>query len=638
MSESSLGFVSFPEVNENALKILQKRYFWKDGVGNLVETQPVQLYIRVSNVVAEAERKFGGNDQKVSKVASDFFEMIGSQRFIPNTPTLANAGRDRGQLAACYVLPIADSMEGIMDCLKAQALVQKSGGGTGFNFGGIRERNSLIASTGQRAAGPVPVIKLMNYMMSEFIIQGGMRNGANMGVLPITHPDIEEFITFKHEDGSCKSFNVSLAATDAFMNAVIEDLDWPLISPVDGRTVKTLKALDIFNQITQSAWETGDPGMLFIDTANVDNPTPLLGRLEATNPCGEQWLLPNEACTLGHHNLSKYFKANPEATTWEDNVDWEQYSKDLKYSIRFLDNVIEVNYYALPEIEKMHRDTNRKIGLGVMGFADLLIKLNIPYGSAQARIVADKIARFHREGADQASHELALERGSFGAFEGSAVQLSGWSAMRNACRTTVAPTGTTAIIFGCSTSIEPIFGLILRREQAGMTMYEVHPLFKDLLDAMSESDRQATYDYYFTNNTLQGCPTLSAETQALFVQANDVAPEDHIQMQATWQQWIDNSISKTINMPTSATIQQVRDAYIMAWQTGCKGITVYRDGSRTGQALSVASADGASGTIVTVVDNPSDNAGPLCPECATPMEVASGCEACHNCGYSVCKI
>jgi ribonucleoside-diphosphate reductase alpha chain len=368
--------------------------------------------------------------------------------------------------------------------------------------------------------------------------------------------------------------------------------------------------------------------------------------------CGEQWLLPNEACTLGHHNLAMYVKTDVVSPNWEDRFDWRQYEEDIYWGVRFLDNVIELNHYATAEIEKMHRDTNRKIGLGVMGFADMLIMLGIPYASEKARVAAEKIASFHRKHADLASFKLGKERGSFGSFEGSEVQKEGWSAMRNACRTTVAPTGTTAMIAGCSTSIEPVFGLLLRREQAGMIMYESHPLFESWLNSLSESKRNSVYEYYFAHNSLMGCLDVPEDVQQLFVQANDIHHKDHVLMQAVWQKHIDNSISKTINLPNSATEDDIRHAYILAWQNGCKGITVYRDGCRSHQALStqkkadtqpqtneIPAAAEAGPIEENIVANYSDAGGQLCPECnQNTLEMGGGCESCKSCGFSVCHI
>ncbi len=643
-----------PAITTNALKILQKRYLWNRDDGT--QETPKEMFWRVSAKVASAEAVFGSPDL-IEVFEQVFMEMMCSLRFMPNTPTLTNAGREKGQLAACYVLPIGDSMEQIMDCLKAQAMVQKSGGGTGFSYGMIRERGAPIKSTGKTAVGPIPIIKLKNYMMSEFIIQGGTRNGANMATLPIDHPDIEEFITFKKVDGSCISFNVSPTVPDAFMEAVKTNSSWDLISRVNKQVAKTVQAVTLFDFICQNAWETGDPGMLFIDAANRANPTPHIGRLEATNPCGEQWLLPNEACTLGHLNLSKYYIANPPTNgTWKTHFDWEQFNQDIRNGVRFLDNVIEVNHYALPEIEKMHRRTNRKIGLGVMGLADLLILLGIAYGSQESLDVAEGIAVAFRFQADQASHNLAAERGSFGAFEGSQVQDEGWDGMRNACRTTVAPTGSTAIIVNAATSIEPVSFLILQREQAGMTMYEVYPPFQKFLDTKHEYQIRDIYEYYFKYNTVQGCPHIGLHQQNLFKQANDVTVEQHVRMQATWQMHIDNSISKTINMPNSATVEDVKKAYMLAWELGCKGITVYRDGCRAHQALSAGQASMVA-NVKAVIDLSADriesvrySAGEIlitdkatktespCPECGKQMDSGGGCDTCKHCGYAVCHI
>ncbi len=641
-----------PAITANALKILDKRYHWTKADGSL--EVPKDMFWRVATKVASAEAIFGHADL-IEIFEQQFMEMMCSLRFMPNTPTLINAGRERGQLAACYVLPIGDSMEEIMDCIKAQAMVQKSGGGTGFNYGLIRESEAIIKSTGKRAVGPIPVIKLKNYMMTEFIIQGGARNGANMAALPIDHPNTPEFITFKNVDGSCKSFNISHTVPDVFMNAVLNQDNWDFISRVDGHVTSMVRADKLFDDICQNAWLTGDPGMLFIDTANRTNPTPHIGRLEATNPCGEQWLLPNEACTLGHLDLSKYYIAKPPTNgTWESHFNWDQFKKDIHVAVRFLDNVIEVNHYALPAIEQMHKRTNRKIGLGVMGEAGLFIKLGVAYGSQESLDIADKIAFVFRSIADRASCNLGVERGSFGSFEGSAVQAEGWEAMRNACRTNVAPTGSTAIIVGADTGIEPISFLILKREQAGMVMYETHPLFQQYLDTLPNIKVDAIHEYYFKHNTIQGCSEIDLAYQAIFVQANDVTVEQHIAMQAVWQKHVDNAISKTINLPNLATVEDVKKAFMLAWKSGCKGITIYRDGCRANQTLSSGQAsiidtvkaviDSASSTIESIrygnnhIDIAMRDIKNACPECTKEMDSAGGCDTCTHCGFAVCHI
>jgi ribonucleoside-diphosphate reductase alpha chain len=626
-----------PAVTENALKILQKReYLWKLDGGRGQETVR-EMFRRVANKIASAETLFGKQHLCI-EYSDEFFEMMCGLRFLPNTPTLVNAGRDRGQLAACYVLPLHDSMEGIMDCLKTQALVQKSGGGCGFNFGVIRERDSIIKSTGKRAVGPIPIIKLMNYMMSEFIIQGGVRFGANMAVLPMQHPSIEEFIEFKEEDNSCPSFNISPAVPDAFMEAVEDDGLWDLVSVVDGSVKKTIRARDLFDKIATMAWKTGDPGLLFIDTINKFNTTPHLGRLEASNPCSELPLLPNEACTLGSLNLPKYYIKDPESNgTWQSHFNFEQFRKDITLGIRFLDNVIEVNHYVIPAIENMHRNTNRKVGLGHMGFADLLILLNIPYNSKEARDVANELGSFFRNNADIASEDLGYERGAFGAFEQSTLKTAGWGSMRNAGRTTIAPTGTISIIANCSTGIEPVFAYILRREQAGMVMHEYHPLFKLFLDTQPTEVQEAIVDYYFSNGTLQGCPQIPEHIQRVFVQASDISPEDHIRMQATWQQYIDSSISKTINMPNSSTIEDVKNAYITAWKMGVKGITIYRAGCRANEPLQVVkTAPKEPVAMAQVLQHKAVDDYEKCPECNEQVDNSGGCLTCKACGWALC--
>lgn len=616
----------FPNIHDNAMKILKKRkYLWDKGDGT---TETVdEMFMRVAKFVALPEKP-----SEREYYTDMFFSIMRSLRFMPNTPTLINAGRSKGQLAACFVLPLDDSMESIMDTLKAQALVQKTGGGTGFSFSKIRERGALISTTNMRAVGPVPIIEFMNYMMTRFIVQGGVRNGANMAVLPVDHPDVMEFIKFKHVDGSCPSFNVSLLAPDAFMEAVISDGPWTLKSRV-GAPDRVVRARDIFDAAVESAWATGDPGMLFEDTINRYNPTPHIGKLEATNPCGEQALLPNEACTLGHLNLSKYYKHG--GTSLDDSFDWDLFEHDIRLGVRFLDNVIEVNYYPLKEIEYMHKVQNRKIGLGVMGLADLLIELNIPYDSEEARAISDRIGRFYRAVADDASHELGKERGSFGSFEGSAVQAAGWTAMRNACRTTVAPTGTTAIIAGASTGIEPVFALALRREQAGMTMHEMHRSFERELSKLESNVAVKVLEYYLDNNTLRGCPYIPESMALRFQQANDVSIDGHVDMQAVWQKHVDNAISKTINMPSTATVDQVRRAYLRAWASGCKGITVYRDKCRANQALSSASSSAAVAPTMVTIN--ADAKNELCKECGGTIATVDGCEVCNSCGWSACS-
>jgi ribonucleoside-diphosphate reductase alpha chain len=613
--------ITAPKITENALKILQKRYLWKFDDGS--QETPLDMFKRVARDNVRAERL-----EERAQYERIFLEMMSDLRFMPNTPTLTNAGREKGLLVACLVLPISDSMEGIMDCLKAQALVQKSGSGCGFSFGCIRERGALIKSTGMHAVGPIPVIKLMNYMMTEFIMQGGIRLGANLGTLPINHPDIEEFITFKKVDGSCSSFNISPAVTDKFMEAVEADLSWDLLSRVDGSVKKTVRARDLFDLITTSAWETGDPGLLFVDAANRANPTPHIGIYEATNACGEQWLLPNEGCTLGHLVLSKYFIKHPKSNgTWQSHFDWNQFKTDIHFGVRFLDNVVETSYYPLPEIEQMHKNTNRKIGLGVMGLADLLIMLNVPYASNDARDIANQIGAFLREHADGASCALGEERGSFAAFKGSKLQDDGWEYMRNACRITVAPTGSTSIIVDASPSIEPGFGFILERNQGGMIMHETHPLLAAYLNTVPVETKEEILRYYSENKTFKHCPDMLDDMQDIFAQANDISYADHIKMQAVWQHHVDSSISKTVNLPSDATVDDVKNAYMMAWELGCKGVTIYRDGCRMNQPLSAS----AKTTSKPVVQNP-------CPECGTEMHMTSGCESCPSCGYGKCSM
>lgn len=585
-----------PRFSPNGIKVLSKqKYLWPLADGT--QETPAQLVQRVATFIAKAETKWG-TQEDADELANIFYEMMAAGRFIPNSPTLGNAGKEKGQLAACFVLPIDDSIEAIYDTLKLTAIIQASGGGTGFSGARLRPKGSPVGTTGKVSDGNIPFIELYNFSSKRVLLQGSARKGANMWIIPIDHPDIEEFIDLKKDpDSPITQFNISVGMTDAFMRIINGETpteEWHLRDPRDGHIVKTVSASQLFNKIIDNAWAGGDPGLFFINRANRDNPTPQVGKYEATNPCGEQPLLPYEACTLGHLNLGSYFIENTrDDDDWQDRVNWSQMQEDIYYGVRFLDNVVELNWYPLQQIERMHRQGNRKIGLGVMGFADLLIKLGIPYSSPAAIEVADKLGMWLRKNADEASVELAQTRGSFGNFNGSAIVKQFPKGKRNACTVTIAPTGTTGIILGASTSVEPVFGLVIVRQQAGMVMNEVHPLFDSWLSKYYPDSKQSIIEYVAKNGTILAAPGVSQKHQVLWAQANDILWEQHVAIQAAWQKHIDSAVSKTINMQNSASRDDVRHAYIEAWASGCKGITVYRDGSKTGQAITVKKEDSA---------------------------------------------
>lgn len=613
----------YPELNKSAMSILESRYLRikNDGTRETVE----DMFRRTAKTIASGEKHFSKPEDE-QMIEERAYSMMRSLRWLPNTPTLTNSGRPKGMLSACLVLGLGDSMSEIMDTIKAQAIAQSRGSGVGMDFSRIRERGSQIESTGMTAVGPIPIIKLMNFMMSEFIIQGGVRHGANLATLKCDHPDVIEFINFKHKDGSCKSFNVSVSITDKFMKAVENNEKWDLISRHDGSVVQRLNANDIMDAIVDMAWRTGDPGIIFLDTINKFNPTPQFGDIVTCNACSELPMLPNEACTLGHMNLIKYILDTQPCYTINDFVnsfDFDSFRSDIEVAVRFLDNIIEASHYPLPEIEQMHKKTNRKIGLGVMGFADMLIMFGVAYDSDLARSIADLISNTLTRQALTASSQLAEWRGSFGAFNESTLAKN-WKSMRNASVTTIAPTGTTGIIAGVSTGIEPNPFFILKRNQAGMEMVDIHPLFNKMLSSLTKENRTDVETYFNKNGTLIGCPSLNEHTQNVFVQSNDISIEGHIGMQATYQANISSAISKTINMKNSATKDDVRKAYIMAWKSGCKGITVYRDGCRADQPLS----SNVGSQIKVEAEK--------CPECEKTLIKIDGCSSCPGCGYSKC--
>ena len=571
--------ISGIKLSDNALRVLERRYLTKDGEGRVIET-PQELFRRVARHIASAELIYNPKAD-ASLYEEAFYQLMESLEFLPNSPTLMNAGHELGQLSACFVLPIKDSMESIFDAVKYTALIHKSGGGTGFSFSRLRPERDRVGSTGGVASGPVSFMRVFD-TTTDVIKQGGMRRGANMAILNVGHPDILKFIEAKDNPETLTNFNLSVAVTDEFMKAVEKGTDYNLVNPRTGEVRDKLNAKEVFDKIVDMAWRTGDPGVVFIDEINRHNPTPELGKIESTNPCGEQPLLPLESCNLGSINLSKMV-ADKDG---QPHIDNDKLSQTVKLAVRFLDNVIEVNQFPLPEIAEVTK-TTRKIGLGVMGFADMLIQLGIPYDSEQGLVMAEEIAHFISAEADKASIELGQERGAFPAFGGSIYDMPDGPHFRNASRTTIAPTGSLSIIANCSSGIEPLFALsYVRHILEGEEFVEVNPYFEeaakkggfyspDLMKQLAEGKR------------LKDIEEVPEEIKRLFITAHDISPEWHVKMQAAFQKFTDSAVSKTVNFPHDATPEDVARVYILAYQEGLKGITIYRDRSRESQVLTI---------------------------------------------------
>lgn len=566
----------------NAKTVLERRYLAKDQDGKVTETID-ELFHRVASAIAEADAAYGSTGDEIKELEGQFYDMMTSREFMPNSPTLMNAGRPLGQLSACFVLPVEDSMADIFDTVKYAALVHQSGGGTGFSFSRLRPEGSIVRSTGGVASGPVSFMKVFN-AATEAVKQGGTRRGANMGMLRVDHPDILKFIDCKENNDEINNFNISVAITDKFMEAVKAGTEYELINPHSGEVSGTLDARTVFDKIVDAAWRNGEPGVVFIDEMNRYNPTPALGEIESTNPCGEQPLLPYEACNLGSINLGLCVAEDDGIPT----IDYDRLSRIVRTAVHFLDNVIDVNRYPLPKIDENTRKT-RKIGLGVMGFADMLLKLGVPYNSVEAEKAAEEVMSLIQSEGRAASAELAAERGVFPAWKESVFGIENLP-VRNATITTIAPTGTISIIADASGGCEPMFAYAFTKNVMDGDKLLVCNDF--LVEKLKEAGvySEALMHRVAEEGTLAHIPEIPAEIRRVFVCAHDISPEWHIRIQAAFQKYTDNAVSKTINFPNSATREEVKEAYMLAYKLGCKGTTVYRDGSRDSQVLTTGTA------------------------------------------------
>ena len=649
-------------LSENAIKVLEKRYLKRDKEGNCTE-KPADMFRRVAKSIAEGDLKFGASQADVDKLTERFYKAITNCYFMPNSPTLMNAGRELGQLAACFVLPVEDSLEGIFETVKNTALIHKSGGGTGFSFSRLRPKNSVVKSTMGVSSGPVSFMEVFN-AATEAVKQGGTRRGANMGILRVDHPDILDFIECKSDNNKLNNFNISVAVTDKFMEAYINGTDYDLVNPQNNEVVGKMSAKKVFDMIVDGAWRNGEPGIVFIDKMNADNPTPLVGQIESTNPCGEVPLLAYEACNLGSINLGRMVKETSNGV----EVDWDLLAETTRTAIRFLDNVIAVNNYPLPQISEMVQN-NRKIGLGVMGWADILMKMGISYASEEGTKLAGQIMEFIDYVSKCESIELSKERGRFNNFKGSIYdgqdflynKYKGKSAgkisdnqwkeldeqikqfgIRNATTTCIAPTGTISMIASASGGVEPLFGLVFSRLiMDGTEMLEINPIFKDYMVSHGLYSEELMQKIAKTGS-IAHIDGVSEDIKHIFATAHDVSPYWHVKMQAAFQLHTDNAVSKTVNFEEHATRKDIEDAYILAYKNDLKGITVYRNNSRQFQPMNLDDKKKTEEKVEEVVEAISEEpTGEIktvkCPECGNEIQMAEGCFICLKCGYSGCS-
>lgn len=615
----------------NQLKVLENRYLRHDENGRTTET-PGQLFSRVARFVA-------GNEAKPKRAFWEkaFYEVMAKLEFMPAGCYLRSAGTNKPSLANCFVLPVEDDMEAIFDAVKWLALVQQRGGGTGFNFSRLRPKGDYVKKSGGFATGPVSFMKVFDAATGQ-VMQGGFRMGANMGILNIDHPDILEFITCKTEQGEITNFNISVGASDEFMSAVKANRRFSLKNPRTGEVVQTLPARELFGQIVSLAWRTGDPGMIFLDAINRKNPLlKTLGPLLATNPCGEQPLHPFDVCNLGSINLARFVV--------KGKIDWRRLEKVTRTAVRFLDNGVDVSGYPIPQIARMAQ-ANRRIGLGIMGWADMLYQLGVAYNSSSGVRLAEKVMKAVNAAAVNESTSLAKEKGVFKNWKGSDYQKRGVR-RRNLAVTTIAPTGTIAMVAGCSSGIEPEFALSFVKnvvDEAGLTYVNEH--FKKVVEASSLSpiQKKEVLEEVAKSGSCQQIEYLPSSIKKTFVSAFDIAPQWHVKMQAAFQKHTENAVSKTINFPQNAAIEDVEKAYLLAWELGCKGITIYRSGSKDMQILATSAAAKNSGGVkqkiqskikITPLNHKLDK---TCPECGNQMEVVEGCATCKHCGFSKCSV